>query len=50
MILVVDAVRHNARQKDAMKNVENIIRELRKKELFTIENRKHYLYFIFKYA
>lgn len=49
MILMVDAIRYNARQKDAIKNVEKLLGEFGE-EFFPTENEKHYLYLIFKYV
>lgn len=49
MILMVDAIRYNARQKDAIKNVERVLGEFGE-EFFPTENKKHYLYLIFRYV
>lgn len=49
MILMVDAIRYNASQKNAIRNVEKVLGEFGE-EFFPTEIKKHYLYLIFKYV
>lgn len=44
MVLMVDAIRYNARQKDAMRNVERVLREFGEKSLFQQRIKKLPIY------
>lgn len=48
--LMVDAIRYNAGQKDAVRNVEKVLGEFGEDFFPTKKKKKHYLYLIFKYV